>query len=830
MFSVSQNEATAKIDKLSNVLLSLVDGTHTLERYSSASCFVSREMADVFISYSRKDKPFVQVLHQALAESKYDAWVDWEDIPITADWWEEIKAGIEAADTFVFVISPDSVTSRVCGKEVDHAMAHNKRLVPIVRREVPDKLTLKEALKRHNWLYFRDQDGFEQSFQKLVKALDIDLEHTREHTRILIRTLEWDQKQRSESLLLRGDDLLEAEQWLAKSIGQAPLPTDLQQTFIKTSRSVEDANQQATQILQKAATKAKRFAAISALAGLLITAGTGWFAFNASQRAIEADRKATLAEAREQEANQKIDEANKTIESLSRRSEEVRKQAEAAQNQLEVAQARQQEAEAKSQRAEEDLLAAEQQVQASLQKAQSAEVLAQEAAIAQQDAQKQAEAARADLAQANAEVAARKQEALRLEAKVQQAGGQLETIQQDLAVTIADALERVERQTQQNVAVVYITFTKAPVSDNDLDTGEIALRDALSLWLITDQGSQQEIIPVAKDVVLDTTMRFQQGVMNAWRPNGYTEPGRQLYNWFIGPIMPALEASDINNLVFLMAPELRQVPLAALHNGENFLIEDYSLGIMPGLTLTDTYHVDLGNAQVLLGGLTEGTEDLPPLPGVISEIAAIRSLWEGEALFDEDFTLENLDRHRQQKSFPIVHLATHGNFKVSEPDEAFIQLGDQRLFLAQLEALDWYTPAIELLVLSGCRGAIGNEEYHFGLASAALQAGVKSVLASSAYVGDAETAMLMSEFYTYLRSAPTKAEALRQAQLAMLTGQVDAEGFDLQPDSSPGDYVRGITVKSVDMNLAPVEVPNTSISKLAHPYYWATFRIVGNPW
>lgn len=91
-------------------------------------------MTDVFISYSRKDKAFVQVLNQALIESKYDAWIDWENIPLTADWWAEIEAGIEAADTFIFVISPDSIASQVCGQEIDHAVANNKRLMPIVRR------------------------------------------------------------------------------------------------------------------------------------------------------------------------------------------------------------------------------------------------------------------------------------------------------------------------------------------------------------------------------------------------------------------------------------------------------------------------------------------------------------------------------------------------------------------------------------------------------------------------------------------------------------------------------------------------------------------------
>ncbi|MGD1857163.1 MAG: toll/interleukin-1 receptor domain-containing protein [Leptolyngbyaceae cyanobacterium] len=82
-------------------------------------------MTDVFISYSRKDKAFVQVLNQALTNSKYDAWVDWENIPLTADWWEEIKAGIEAADTVIFVIRPASNATKVCGLEIDHAAENN---------------------------------------------------------------------------------------------------------------------------------------------------------------------------------------------------------------------------------------------------------------------------------------------------------------------------------------------------------------------------------------------------------------------------------------------------------------------------------------------------------------------------------------------------------------------------------------------------------------------------------------------------------------------------------------------------------------------------------
>ena len=213
-------------------------------------------MTDVFISYSRNDKEFVQVLHQALTESKYEAWVDWEDIPLTADWLEEIKSGIEAADTFVFVISPDSVSSKVCGREIDHAMANNKRLVPIVRRDGFDTNLMHSALRRHNWLFFKEDNDFDVALQSLVKALKTDLNYIRAHTRLLLKALEWEKKHRRDDLLLRGDDLNEAEQWLADTleVNHEPLPTEQHKTYISKSREVEVANQR----LVAAGEKAKR--------------------------------------------------------------------------------------------------------------------------------------------------------------------------------------------------------------------------------------------------------------------------------------------------------------------------------------------------------------------------------------------------------------------------------------------------------------------------------------------------------------------------------------------------------------------------------------------
>src|SRR5918997_3717591 len=119
-------------------------------------------MADVFISYSRKDKDFVLALHRALEERDRDSWVDWEDIPLTAKWLQEVYSGIEDADTFAFVISPDSLSSEFCAKELEHAVENNKRMAPIWYRDVDDE-AVPPDLAAHQYVYFREDDDFQES-------------------------------------------------------------------------------------------------------------------------------------------------------------------------------------------------------------------------------------------------------------------------------------------------------------------------------------------------------------------------------------------------------------------------------------------------------------------------------------------------------------------------------------------------------------------------------------------------------------------------------------------------------------------------------------------
>jgi len=195
-------------------------------------------MTDVFISYSRNDKEFVQTLHTTLEKINRNTWVDWNNIPLTADWWREIQGGIEAAETFIFIITPSSVLSKVCRDEIEYAVHLNKRLVPIVRDDGFDRDQIHPALSKHNWLLFRESDNFEEAFLSLIKALDTDLEYVRTHTRLLRWAIEWDSKGRTNDLILRGRDFEDAQEWLEESFehGKNPPPAGIITEHIEASR------------------------------------------------------------------------------------------------------------------------------------------------------------------------------------------------------------------------------------------------------------------------------------------------------------------------------------------------------------------------------------------------------------------------------------------------------------------------------------------------------------------------------------------------------------------------------------------------------------------
>ena len=191
-------------------------------------------MPDLFISYSRRDQEFVRRLHGALKDRGKDAWVDWEDIPPTAKWRDEIRAAVAASDAFGFVLTPDSLKSAICDEELQLALEQNKRIVPLLRRP-PDGLAVPDELAAHNWIFFSEDDQFATGLQTLVEALETDVERTHLHTRLLVRADEWEARGRDNSRLLRGSDLRDAEAFLDE-VDVQPEPTALQHEYVAASR------------------------------------------------------------------------------------------------------------------------------------------------------------------------------------------------------------------------------------------------------------------------------------------------------------------------------------------------------------------------------------------------------------------------------------------------------------------------------------------------------------------------------------------------------------------------------------------------------------------
>ena len=396
--------------------------------------------------------------------------------------------------------------------------------------------------------------------------------------------------------------------------------------------------------------------------------------------------------------------------------------------------------------------------------------------------------------------------------------------------TLADAqntLRRVAQATGIKPALVYMSFVpKGSTVDRPYNSSpllrveqQIQASDELELMAITPEGVpvRVRISGTSRAQVMEAVRRFGLELTNPVKRNtkSYLPSSQQLYQWLVAPLEAELQAKGIQNLSFISDMGLRSIPMAALHDGKGFLIERYSVGSMPSLSLTDTSTTNFKNTQVLAMGASQFA-DMSPLPGVEIEVSTITpQQWPGKYFLNEAFTLSNLKSQRQQP-FGIVHLATHAEFRSGDITQSFIQLWDTKLRLDQLRQMNWHSPQVELLVLSACKTAVGDRNAELGFGGLAVKAGVKSALATLWYVSDEGSLGLMAEFYGQLRSAPTKTEALRQAQLEMLRQNVRIEG--------------GMLRTSVGNLPLPAELANTATPNFSHPYYWSAFRMIGNPW
>ena len=267
---------------------------------------------------------------------------------------------------------------------------------------------------------------------------------------------------------------------------------------------------------------------------------------------------------------------------------------------------------------------------------------------------------------------------------------------------------------------------------------------------------------------------------------------QKFYNLLIKPLEADLVGSKIKTLAFVLDGSLKNVPVAALHDGKQYLLEKYNIALSPGMQLLDPQPLENHKMQVLVGALSEARQGFVALPGVKTEIDNINTEISTQVLFNQKFTSQALQKQISKTPFPVVHLATHGEFS-SKAEDTFVLTWDNRLDVKELGDIlhsreQSSSNPIELLVLSACKTASGDKRAPLGLAGVAVRSGARSTIASLWPVDDESTSQLMVDFYQQLREpGVTKAEALRHAQIKILQQ-----------------------------------------SKFKHPYYWAAFVLVGN--
>ncbi|NJN76796.1 MAG: CHAT domain-containing protein [Synechococcaceae cyanobacterium RL_1_2] len=345
----------------------------------------------------------------------------------------------------------------------------------------------------------------------------------------------------------------------------------------------------------------------------------------------------------------------------------------------------------------------------------------------------------------------------------------------------------------------------------------------LEFLLFSPGGSEPQTlytVDISQKDVEDLVDKFRYELLRSVGTNNtrYLQTSKQLYDALIAPIHDYLETNKIEGLIFAMDQGLRDLPISALYDGEDYLIEDYNVAIIPSFVALNHDYVRLQNSPVLAMG-AETFPDLNPLPGASLEINAVADITTGQGFLNEQFTIPNLNRQRTDKAYPIVHFATHASFESGSPEKSYVHLWNDKLTLNEFDQLRLSDPPIELLVLSACQTAIGSYEAELGFAGLTIASGAKSALGSLWSVSDQGTMVLMQSFYNYLKTEPTKADALRMAQLDLLNGNLQVNNGQVLDRSG--------AIKN--LKLTP-DLNNVSLSELSHPYYWSGFTMIGQPW
>ncbi len=300
----------------------------------------------------------------------------------------------------------------------------------------------------------------------------------------------------------------------------------------------------------------------------------------------------------------------------------------------------------------------------------------------------------------------------------------------------------------------------------------ILLPDRIEILLSLPNSLQQFSIPMTINQIKDEVNEFRFELEDS-KHTYFLPYAQRLYSTFIAPLNRSLRGVD--TLIIVPDGVLRTIPFAALHDGKQFLISKYAIVTLPGLTLNQSQSNHQHHGKILLNGLSEAVQGYPALSNVREELESISQFYPAyntTQLLDQAFTVKRFADTLKKTIYTIVHIASHGQFD-SDPQKTFLLTYDGKLTMNHLEALIGLSERrhepLELLTLSACQTAVGDDQAALGLAGIALKAGAKSALASLWFIDDKATVYLMKQFYQQLQENKlSKAKALQAAQQYLL--------------------------------------------------------------
>ncbi|MCP4699727.1 MAG: CHAT domain-containing protein [Gammaproteobacteria bacterium] len=324
----------------------------------------------------------------------------------------------------------------------------------------------------------------------------------------------------------------------------------------------------------------------------------------------------------------------------------------------------------------------------------------------------------------------------------------------------------------------------------------ITLPDRLALVVTLPDGLYQAVVPVGSGELDDALWKLRMGLQT--RPNNrFVHTAKKMYNWIIRPIESLLENHKVDTLVVIPDGRLRTIPLSVLHDGKQFLIENYAVVTTPGLSLTAPGAISWQDSEMFLAGLSEAVQEYSALPSVPKELKSIEeivghSIKGGTKVLNKEYSIASFTDAMKATEFSIVHMATHGHFG-GTPEDTYLLTYEEKMSIDKLQQIiglgRFRDKPIELLTLSACQTALGDDRAALGLAGIAVKAGARSAIATLWFVDDEAASLAVVEFYRQLLENPglSKAKALQNAQKKLLS----------QP-------------------------------RYWHPAYWAPFLLIGN--